>query len=132
LHEPYMVRVIAKANVDIERPAIGYSLRDFKGNQVVGAMNSNFPDIDMPPFEAGKIYCIDIAGVNMLAQGGYTVSVGIENIVQQNKVHQYLDVLQNARVFQSTFGSRAENIFPAMVWQDVVFEIREMGASVAA
>ncbi|ACC71488.1 ABC transporter ATP-binding protein [Paraburkholderia phymatum] len=132
LHEPYKLRVILRANTDIENPAIGYSLRDFKGNQIVGAMNSNFPHVNMPSFEAGKTYCVDITGVNMLAQGGYTVNVGVENIVQQNKVHQYLDVLENARVFQSTFGSQAENIFPAMVWQDVDFEIREISAGVAA
>ncbi|MFL9952482.1 ABC transporter ATP-binding protein [Paraburkholderia nemoris] len=132
LHEPYKLRVIVRANTNIERPAIGYSLRDFKGNQIVGAMNSNFPHVDMPSFEAGKIYCIDIAGVNTLAQGGYTVNVGVENIVQQNKVHQYLDVLENARVFQSTFGSNAKNIFPAMVWQDVAFEIKELSAGIAA
>ncbi|TKC91789.1 ABC transporter ATP-binding protein [Trinickia terrae] len=131
LHDPYTVRVIVRANADIERPAVGYSLRDFKGNQVVGAINSNFPHVDMPSFEAGKTYCIDISGVNTLTQGGYTVSVGVESIVQQNKVHQFIDVLENARVFQSTFGSRAENIFPAMVWQDVAFDIREIGASVA-
>jgi lipopolysaccharide transport system ATP-binding protein len=112
LHEPYKLRVIVRANVDVESPAIGYSLRDFKGNQIVGAMNSNFPQVNMPAFEAGKTYCVEITGVNMLAQGGYTVNVGVENIVQQNKVHQYLDVLENARVFQSTFGSQAENIFP--------------------
>jgi lipopolysaccharide transport system ATP-binding protein len=132
LHEPYKLRVIVRANVDVESPAIGYSLRDFKGNQIVGAMNSNFPQVNMPAFEAGKTYCVEITGVNMLAQGGYTVNVGVENIVQQNKVHQYLDVLENARVFQSTFGSQAENIFPAMVWQDVEFDIREISAGVAA
>ncbi|CAH2913834.1 MAG: O-antigen export system, ATP-binding protein [uncultured Paraburkholderia sp.] len=131
LHESYTVRVIVKANVDIERPVVGYSARDFKGNQVVGAMNSNFPDVEMPSFEAGKVYCIDIMGTNTLTQGGYTVNIGIENMVQQNKVHQYLDVLENCRVFQSTFGPRAENIFPAMVWQDVEFEIREISARVA-
>lgn len=132
LHEPYTVRVIVKANVDIDRPTVGYSVRDFKGNQVVGAMNSNFPNFEMPSFDAGKIYCIDMTGTNTLTQGGYTINIGIENMVQQNKVHQYLDVLENCRVFQSTFGPRAENIFPAMVWQDVAFEIKEISASVAA
>lgn len=132
LHESYTVRVIVKANTDVEQPVVGYSVRDFKGNQVVGAMNSNFPDVEMPSFEAGKVYCIDIRGTNTLTQGGYTVNIGIENMVQQNKVHQYLDVLENCRVFQSTFGPRAENIFPAMVWQDVEFEIKEVSASVVA
>lgn len=132
LRESYTVRVIVKANADVEQPVVGYSVRDFKGNQVVGAMNSNFPDVEMPSFEAGKVYCIDIRGTNTLTQGGYTVNIGIENMVQQNKVHQYLDVLENCRVFQSTFGPRAENIFPAMVWQDVEFEIKEVSASVVA
>lgn len=130
LHDPYTVSVILKANADIERPAVGYSLRDFKGNQVLGAINSNFPEVAIPRFEAGKIYRIDMSGTNTLKQGGYTVSIGIENVVEQNKVHQYLDVVENARVFQSTFGSRAENIFPAMVWQDVAFDIREISVGV--
>lgn len=132
LHEPYTVRVIVKANENIERPAVGYSLRDFKGNQIVGGMTSNFSRAELPPFEAGKIYQIDISTVNVLAQGGYTINVGIENIVQPNKVHQYLDVIANVRVLQSTFGPKAENIFPAMVWQDVVFKVAEMDVDIAA
>jgi lipopolysaccharide transport system ATP-binding protein len=132
LHEPYTVRVIVRANADVDQPAVGYSLRDFKGNKVLGAMNSNFSDVEMPAFKAGKVYCIDITGINALTQGGYTVNVGVENVVQQNKVHQYLDVLENGRVFQSTFGPHAQNIFPAMVWQDVAFDIKEIRASFAA
>lgn len=132
LHEPYAVRIVVRANADIERPAIGYSLCDFKGNQVVGGINSNFPDVKMPPFEAGKVYRVDVSAINTLAQGGYTINVGVENVVQQNKVHQFLDVLVSARVFQSTFGDAPENIFPAMVWQKVAFDIKEVGTSVIA
>ncbi|WP_250480639.1 ABC transporter ATP-binding protein [Caballeronia sp. GAOx1] len=132
LHEPFSVRVIVRSNADVESPAVGFSLRDFKGNKVLGAMNSNFPGVEMPPFKAGAIYCIDIAGTNTLTQGGYTVNIGIESIVEQNKVHQYLDVLENCRVFQSTFGSHPRNIFPGMVWQDVAFGINEIGAGSAA
>jgi lipopolysaccharide transport system ATP-binding protein len=132
LHEPFSVRVIVRVNADIESPAVGFSLRDFKGNKVLGALNSNFPDVEIPPFKAGGIYCIDMAGSNTLTQGGYTINIGIENIVERNKVHQYLDVLENCRVFQSTFGSHARNIFPGMVWQDVEFGINEIGAGPAA
>ena len=131
LHERYTIRVLIKAHTNIERPAVGYSLRDFKGNQVVGAITSNFSDIELPTFESGKIYRVDISAVNIVAQGGYTVSVGVESIVQLNKVHQFIDVVTNARLLQSTFGSRPENNFPAMVWQDVSFEITEVATDVA-
>jgi lipopolysaccharide transport system ATP-binding protein len=132
LHDPYTVRVVLRANANIERPAIGYSLCDFKGNQVVGGINSNFPEVETPAFEAGKVYQVDMSAINNLAQGGYTINIGVESIVQQNKVHQFLDVLVSARVFQSTFGARPENIFPAMVWQKVAFDIKAVGTPVAA
>jgi len=127
LHETFTIRMKVKANADIDRPVVGFSFRDLKGNQVVGAMNSNFPNIHMPPFLAGEVYAIEILGKNALAQGPYTLAVGLENIVQQNMVHQFLDVVENAQVFRSTFGSQTENIFPAMVWQDVDFDVQRIG-----
>lgn len=129
LHEQFAIRMTIKANVDVERPVIGYSFRDLKGNLVVGAMNSNFPNINMPSFLSGEVYIIEIVGKNHLTQGPYTLSVAIENIVQQNKLHQFLDVIENALVFRSTFGSQVENIFPAMVWQDVDISVRKIGAT---
>lgn len=129
LHEQFTIRMTIKANADIARPVIGYSFRDLKGNQVVGAMNSNFPNVNMPSFLSGEVYIIEIIGRNNLVQGPYTLSVGIENIVQQNMLHQFLDVIENALVFRSTFGSQVENIFPAMVWQDVDISVRKIGAT---
>jgi lipopolysaccharide transport system ATP-binding protein len=128
LHEAYRVRIIVRANADIPQPCVGYSLMDLKGNQVVGALTTNFTTVDVPPFEAGKVYCFDISGVNALAQAAYTINAGVENVVERNKVHQYVDIVENARVFQSTFGARAENIFPAMVWQNAAFDIMELGS----
>lgn len=129
LHEQFTIRMTIKANADVARPAIGYSFRDLKGNQVVGAMNSNFPNMNMPSFLTGEIYNVEIIGKNSLAQGPYTLSVGLENIVQQNMLHQFLDVVENAVIFRSTFGSQVENIFPAMVWQDVDIRVRKIGAT---
>lgn len=129
LHAEFTIRMTIKANADVERPVIGYSFRDLKGNFVVGAMNSNFPDVVMPSFLAGEVYIIQIKGKNNLAQGPYTLSVGLENIVQQNKLHQFLDVIENALVFRSTFGSEIENVFPAMVWQAVDIDVRKVSNS---
>ena len=126
LHENFIIKMTIKANANVEQPVIGYSFRDLKGNQLVGALNTNFPVVNIPPFVSGDLYAIEIKGKNNLAQGAYTLSVGIENIVQLNLVHQFLDVIENARVFRSTFGSQVENIFPAMIWQDVDLRIRKI------
>jgi lipopolysaccharide transport system ATP-binding protein len=115
-----------RANDDVDNPVIGYSFLDLKGNQVVGALSSNFTNVSVPPFSKGDIYNIEINGQNNLAQGPYTLNVGIENIVQLNLVHQFLEVIESARVFRSIFGAQAENIFPAMVWQKVNFSVHKM------
>jgi lipopolysaccharide transport system ATP-binding protein len=118
-----------QANADIEHPVIGYSFLDLKGNQVVGALSSNFPDGDVPQLVKGETYRIEINGKNSLAQGAYTLNVGIENIVQLNLVHQFLEVIESARIFRSIFGSQTENIFPAMVWQEVDFKVHKIGVN---
>ena len=128
LHEKFTIRMTIKANADVERPVIGFSFRDLKGNQVVGAMSSNFPEFEMPSFLSGSLYIIEIKGINNLAQGPYTLTVGIENIIDHNKLHQFLDVIEDALVFSSTFGSQLENIFPAMVWQDIDFSLRKINS----
>lgn len=127
LHEKFTILVRIKANADIEMPIVGYSLRDLKGNYVIANLSSNYPSMKMPPFKSGEEYIVKIDGVNSLAQGAYTLSIGVEQAVQLNLTHQFLDVLENVRVFRSAFGNKAENIFPGMVWQDVSISARLIG-----
>jgi len=119
LHEPFKIRLVVRANEDIGRPVIGYAFRDLKGNQVIGALTSNFPTLNVPSFSKGDVYCVEIQGVNKLTQGAYALVVAVENIVTQNLVHEYLEVVEGARIFRSTYGPDVSNIFPAFVWQDV-------------
>lgn len=118
LHEPFTVRVTIEADADIDAPVVGYSFRDLKGNQVLGAMTSNLPGAQLPPLRRGDRLELAFRGVNRLAQGTYTLSIGFEEVVDLNRVHQFIEVVEHAIVFRSTFGADPRNIFPAMVWDE--------------
>ena len=126
LHEKFTIRFTLRALKDIDYPAFGYSFRDFKGNQIVGAMSTNihdFPDIKLV---CDTNYIVYIHGVNNLAQGSYTLNIGIERVVDRNSVHQFLDIIENALVFRSIYPVGSINIFPAMVWQDVAITVESV------
>lgn len=118
LHEPFSIRVSVEAHADIQSPAVGYSFRDLKGNPVLGALTSNLAQAQLPPLRKGDRIDVVFAGVNRLAQGSYTLSVGLEEIVDLNRVHEFIEVVEHAVVFRSTFGADPHNIFPAMVWDE--------------
>jgi lipopolysaccharide transport system ATP-binding protein len=125
LRDNFIVRFLIRVNTNIESPAFGFSFRDLKGNQVIGSVTSNYQNITIPMLLANKNYLIEISGENILAQGTYTINLGIENIVEQNIAHEFIDVVENTIVFRSNFGSDPNDIFPAMVWQNVDFSIHE-------
>lgn len=120
LHEPFSIHVVVEAHADIQAPVVGYSLRDLKGNQVLGAMTTNIPGAQLPPLRKGDRLELAFEGVNKLAQGSYTLSVGLEEVVDLNRVHEFIEVVEHAVVFRSTFGADPRNIFPAMVWDEPV------------
>lgn len=123
LHAEFLIRVRIECKENISMPVIGFSFRDLKGNQIVGGLNTNFSSEVIPSFQAGVEYLIDIRGKNCLAHGVYTLTVGLEDTVDLNRVHQFVDIVEDVRVFRSSFGSETINIFPAMVWQPAVFTV---------
>lgn len=128
LHEDFVIRLVIAAVEDVVRPAIGFSFRDLKGNQIISSMTSNYRHYAVPDFQAGKRYVVDIAGENLLTQGVYTLTLGIESIVDNNRAHEYVDVVENVVTFQSSFGSDAHDIFPGMVWQPMRFSVASAGS----
>lgn len=128
LREDFIIRLVIAAAEDVARPAIGFSFRDLKGNQIISSMTSNYRDCAVPDFRAGVRYVVDIAGENLLTQGVYTLTVGIESVVDNNRAHEYLDVVENVVTFQSSFGSDAHDIFPGMVWQSMRFSVASTGS----
>lgn len=123
LHAEFLIQVRIECKETISMPVVGFSFRDLKGNQIIGGLNTNFSPEPIPRFEAGIEYLVEIRGKNCLAQGVYTLTVGLEDTVDLNKVHQFVDIVEDARVFRSSFGSETINIFPAMVWEPAVFKI---------
>ena len=118
LREDFLIRFLVRAEVDVENPAFGFSFRDLKGNQVIASMTTNYRSITVPNLKSGHNYIIEIRGQNMLAQGSYTLNLAIESLVERNIAHEFIDVVENAIVFRSSFGSDSHDIFAAMVWQD--------------
>lgn len=126
LHAEFRIRIKIQCKEDIATPVIGFSFRDLKGNQIIGGLNTNFSHDKIPSFMSGEEYLVEILGKNCLAQGVYTLTVGLEDVVDLNKVHQFVDVVEDARVFRSSFGSDTMNIFPAMVWEPATFTVNKM------
>lgn len=126
LREHFLIRFLVRAEVDVENPAFGFSFRDLKGNQVISSLTSNYRGIAVPHLLAGHKYLIEIRGQNMLTQGAYTLTLGVESVVERNIAHEFIDVLENAIIFRSSFGSDSHDIFPGMVWQDVDINVLKM------
>jgi len=126
LHSEFRIRAKIMCKASIARPVFGFSFRDLKGNQVIGGLNTNFSNEMLPSFLAGEEYLIEIKAKNCLTQGVYTLSVSIEDVVDLNKVHQFVDVAEDVRVFRSSLGGDTVNIFPAMVWVPATFIINKL------
>lgn len=112
--EEFVVQVSIKFNKEFSSYVLGYSMRDLKGQMLVGAITST-ENFQPPKVAAGDIYVVNIAGKNQLAAGIYSISVGLELPVILNKKHVFMDVVENVVIFKSNFDSNPINTFPFMV-----------------
>lgn len=124
--EHFSLHVFIKCVEDFSEPVFGYSFRDLKGNQLLGSTTANYRNLNSPRMEAGKKYLVKIDGVNTMTQGTYTLNMGVERMHERNVHHEFIDVIENALVFQSSFGGKADDYFAAMVWQDVGYSFVEL------
>lgn len=130
LREDFFIRFHIFSKVEVRNPAFGFSFRDLKGNQIISSMTSNYRNCNISNLQANGNYIVEIKGRNLLAQGAYTLTLGIESVVDKNLAHEYIDVLENAIVFQSSFGNDAHDIFPGMVWQDVDIRLVDVNENI--
>ncbi len=126
MHESYKIRILIRANKDIEKPVIGYAFKDLKGNQVLATLSTNLQDFIVPSFLSGQVYMLEIAGRNKLTQGIYSLLVSIEQEVDKNLVHEYMDVVDGAKIFRSSFGANRANIIHGLVFDDVRFTLTRL------
>ena len=121
--ENFSVQMFIKCIEDLAEPVFGFSFRDLKGNQLLGSTTANYGDLNLPIMQAGQKYLVKIDGVNTMTQGTYTLNLGVERMFERNVSHEFVDVIENALVFQSSFGGKSDDYFAAMVWQDVKYSL---------
>lgn len=112
--QEFIVQVAIRFDVDFPTFAIGYSIRDLKGQMLVGSVNTG-ENVAMPPVRNGEVYLVEILSRSHTRDGIYTVSVGIEFPVQLNQQHIFLDIVENAIVFENKFNPNPSTWFPALV-----------------
>ena len=113
--EEYILQVAVRFLMGIQSYVLGYSLRDLKGQMVVGGISSN-ERVLFPRALAGETYVYQIHSANHLQPGVYTISVGVEAPVLLNQQHMFLDVIEHATVFRSEFPVGSQPWFHSMVY----------------
>ncbi len=101
-HEPCCMRLILRAEEDIDcLSEIGVVVRTFEGVDLF-AMNSFFSSRPIPPMRAGQITQIDFNFNVKLGEGRYSVALGHRIPVQG----EYADKVYNALIFDVVNGTQ--------------------------
>ncbi|QFS45352.1 ABC transporter ATP-binding protein [Nostoc sphaeroides] len=88
----------------------GYLIRDLKGIEIIGSTTTT-ENIDMPSVEPGEVYIIEAKTLNILNDGIYTITFGIEIPVIPNQQHIYLDAIENVAIFKVNLPENPLNKF---------------------
>jgi hypothetical protein len=120
--EDFIIQVSILFEQDFLSFCVGYSLRDLKGQMLIGTVTTA-EKIQMPSVKAEEVYIIGIKGQNVLNCGVYTITIGIELPVVINQQHIFLDILENALVFKSNPPVDKREHIPCMVYIPVKFDI---------
>ncbi len=126
--EDFTIQVSILFKKDLPSFCVGYSLRDLKGQMLI-AYVTTAKRIEMPSAKAGEVYVIEIKGTNILNSGVYTITIGIELPVFINQQHIFIDILENAVVFQSNLAPDPLDRFPGMVYANVEFDYLKINNS---
>ena len=118
--QKFIIQVSVRFDEAFPTFAVGYSIRDLKGQMLVGTVTTG-ENINMPAVKQGDIYVVEIHGYSQTRNGIYTVSVAIELPVDHNQRHIFLDILENALVFENRFQPDPKTWFPSMVKVPVDF-----------
>jgi ABC-type polysaccharide/polyol phosphate transport system ATPase subunit len=118
--QEFIIQVSMRFDKSLPTFAVGYSIRDLKGQMLVGAVTTG-ERIMMPAVTLGDVYIVEISSTNRVTAGVYTITVGLEFPVLLNKQHIFLDIVEHALVFQSNFHLDPVNLFPSMVKIPVEF-----------
>lgn len=113
--ESFTIQISIRFEKDLPSFCLGYSLRDLKGQMLIGSLSSS-ERIEVPAVKNQDIYIAEIEAQNILNSGIYTISVGIELPVQINQQHIFLEILEDAVVFQSNKPTDPLDYMPFMIY----------------
>jgi lipopolysaccharide transport system ATP-binding protein len=123
LGESFEIQISVLIRADLPNIAWGYSMRDLKGQMLIGMMSTSDQRLRPVAVKAGDSFVFSIKGTNPLQAGVYTLAVGIELPVAANRQHIFLEVVENVLVFKSTWPSDSSLLSPGIVKVPVEFEI---------
>ncbi len=116
--ENFTIQVSVLFEQDLPTFCVGYSLRDLKGQMLIGTVTSA-ENMEMPAVKSGEVYVMEIKGTNVLNWGVYTITIGIEFPQIVNQQHIFMDILENAVVFQSNIAADPLERIPCMIYTPV-------------
>lgn len=128
--EDFTIQVSIIFQQDLPSFCIGYSLRDLKGQMLIAYVTTS-KRIEMPSVKSGEVYVIEIKGTNILNSGIYTITIGVELPVIVNQQHIFIDILENAVVFQSNLATDPLDRFPGMIYADVTVDFLKINNSLS-
>lgn len=123
--QEFLIQIALRAYKSLPEVVVGYSIRDLKGQMLVGGLTS-VSKAPTPEIHQGDIWIVEVKACNSVTAGVYTLSVGIELPVLLNWQHIFLDVIENAITFKSNFGTSSESVFPFMVKTDAEFNFHKV------
>ncbi len=125
---PFVIQAAVRFDRDLPSVVIGYSLRDSRGQMLVGGLSS-YGGEPLPAPRAGDVFLYEIRSVNRLLVGLYTVSVGVEIPVLLHESHDFLDVVEHAAVFRSELPVRVEDRFFSLVSVPAEFDCMRVAST---
>ncbi len=94
----------------VAAPCLGYQIKDLKGIEIIGSTTA-IENIRMPMADGLDVMVIEFKTRNILAPGIYSISFGIEEMVENNFRHIVLEAADNAVVFEISNPESMEERF---------------------
>jgi len=114
LRENFFIQVSIRFGKAFPTFAFGYNIKDLNGINLIGTVTT-CQDMELPCVNPGDVYVFEIQSTNMLTQGIYTLSIGVELPVIVNNKHIILDSIENAIIFNSYFPPNPRDHIHVMV-----------------
>jgi lipopolysaccharide transport system ATP-binding protein len=121
LEQDFIIQIAVRFLVNMQTYSIGYTLRDLKGQMLVGLMSTS-EKIIFPEVGANETHVLEIHTNNRLMAGVYSLSIGLEYPVEPNLSHIFLDVIEHAKIIKSVWSQDESKWFPGMVKVPAIFQ----------